>query len=92
MPPPRPRYVCRICRVMEDRERLLVGGSAEAELSELAPINVAVCVREKWAAGRVGGVYVACRRHKGGLIVNTHSRSSGSAAGSLANKPFIKAV
>lgn len=35
---------------------------------------------------------VACCRHKGGLIVNTHSGSSGSAAGSRANKPFIKAV
>lgn len=45
------------------------------------------------AGGGDGGVLdVACCRHKGGLIVNTQSRSSGSAAGSPANKPFIKAV
>lgn len=41
---------------------------------------------------RGGGLDVARCRHKGGLIVNTHSGSSGSAAGSPANKPFIKAV
>lgn len=70
-------------------ERFLVGGGAEGEFSELAPVNVTVCVRKKGAAG---GVDVARRRHKGGLIVNTHSRSSGSAASSRANKPFIKAV
>lgn len=45
------------------------------------------------AGGGDGGVLdVACCRHKGGLIVNTQSGSSGSAAGSPANKPFIKAV
>ena len=42
--------------------------------------------------GGGGALDVACCRHKGGLIVNTHSGSSGSAAGSPANKPFIKAV
>lgn len=40
--------------------------------------------------GRRGALDVAGCRHKGGLIVNTHSESSGSAAGSAANKPFIK--
>lgn len=44
------------------------------------------------AGGRRGVLDVACCRHKGGLMVNTHSGSSGSAAGSPANKPFIKAV
>lgn len=45
-----------------------------------------LCVRE-------GAMQEGCSRcrHKGGLIVNTHSRSSGSAAGSSANRPFIKA-
>lgn len=58
------------------------------EESVLAPVNVTVCVRGEGV--RRGGLDVAGCRHKGGLIVNTHSESSGSAAGSAANKPFIK--
>lgn len=42
--------------------------------------------------GEGGGLDAARCRHKGGLIVNTHSGSSGSAGRSRANRPFIKAV
>lgn len=55
----------------------------------LAPVNVTVCVRGRGGRDEAGGgLDVAGRRHKGGLIVNTHSESSESAA----NKPFINAA
>lgn len=87
-------YVCRTCGVMEERfcGRRGGGGVVGARSCKCGRLCVREGGRVRQERGGGGGLDVARCRHKGGLIVNTHSGSSGSAAGSPANKPFIKAV